>query len=327
MAIRPADHGIFAGTGGGAPEVAGYITGGLFWGDNNRGSDKVLYATYTVSTVGNWLTAGSGYSSGYNGRSEMFGNGGVAGYWIGGNTSDYGPSNFGDRLNWPTDSNSSLGQFLAPSGSVQTDARARNCGFSDSGTAGYVSNGYGGSCPYSTWDNIFKFTYPSGSMSEMSSTTDIVKHSACSIENKGVAGYICGAGIYGSGTTIDKVSFTSDTTSVTASGMSTGASGWLGASQAGVKGSLTYGASVVKFAFATDTNATTSSFWTNGGYDSTTGDSFGEGQVNLWIVSTANSNRQLARADYATDTETVDAGDISIARTEAGGCSNNGAGF
>jgi len=327
MAIRPADHGIFAGVGGGAPEVAGYITGGLFWGTNNRGSDKVTYATGVVSATSAWLTHGSGYSSGYNGRSDMFGDGGVAGYWIGGYTNDYGPSNFGDRLNWPTDSNSSLGQFLAPSGSVATESRGHCAGFSDSGTAGYVGGGFGGSYPYSTWDNIFKFSYPSGSMSEMSSTTDTVKYSSCAIENKGVAGYMCGGGIYGSGTVIDKISFTSDTTSVTASGMSYGVSGWLGASQTGVKGCLTGGTTLVKFAFATDTNAASSGFWTNGGYHSTTGDSFGEGQVNLWIVSSANTNRQLARADYATETETVDAGDINLARTEAGGCSNNGAGF
>ena len=162
----------------------------------------------------------------------------------------------------------------------------------------------------------------------MSSTTAIVKHSACSIENKGVAGYICGAGVYGTGTSIDKVSFTSDTTSVTAAGMSNGTSNWMGASQAGVKGCLTYGTSVTKFAFASDTNATTAGFWTNGGYTSTTGNSgFGQGQVNLWIVSSADTNRQIARADYATETETVDAGSINIARGGGGACSNNGEGF
>ena len=329
MAIRPADHGIFASSGGAAGPVAGYMSGRAGYGDYNRGSDKVEYASGTISQIANWITNGASYSGGYSGRSAMLGNGGVAGYFIGGYNSSYGPSNFGDRINWPADTATSLGQFLSPSGSVSVDTISDGYGFSDSGTAGYMAGGFGGSYPWGAFTHIFKFTYPGGSMSEMSSTLGTVKYGGASLQNKGVAGYAYGGGLYGSGSTIDKVSFTSDSTSVLSSGTANhqAAGAAAGASQEGVKGIITYGTQIDHVTYATDAVSSTGAYWTNSNYYSTGMLSFCEGQVNVWIVTDQNSNRQMAKKNLSTGTLTADAGDINLQRNQGGSCSNEGEGF
>ncbi len=329
MAIRPADHGIFASVGGGGP-VAGYMSGRAGYGDYNRGSDKVAYASGTISQIANWITNGASYSGGYNGRSAMLGNGGVAGYFIGGYNNSYGPSNFGDRINWPADTATSLGQFIPhSSGSVSDNSMGDGYGFSDSGTAGYMAGGFGGSWPYGAFTHIFKFTYPSGSMSEMSSTLGTVKYGGCGLQNKGVAGYAYGGGVYGSGSTIDKVSFTSDSTSVLSSGTANhqAAGAASGASQEGVKGIVSNANTIDIVTYATDAVSSTGAYWTYSNYYSTGMLSFCEGQVNVWIVTDQNSNRQMAKKNLSTGVQTTDAGDIYLQRNQGGSCSNEGEGF
>ena len=171
---------------------AGYITAG-----GSSVVNKIAYITDTRSTTSNIPQS--------LGRSYGFANSGQNGYVMGGNqTAIYKHAYSNDAI-------------TTISASFPRSSNERAAASSNNGVAGYILGGgdNDGSCGSS--DVIVKLTFASDAISTISATLSARKRTAAGLANSGVASYCiggynnCGLGV---GTTIDKLSHTTETRSV-----------------------------------------------------------------------------------------------------------------
>ena len=141
MAIRPADHGIFASSGGGAAPVAAYFAGGktsTYPWYSILTIDKFAFADDSRTTLAAGLTASS------FGRHSLAGlaNSAVAAYWAGGKAitgvgGSGSKTDVVDKFAFPDDSRTTLGTGLSA-------GKSGLGGTANSGTAAYFAGGYAG---------------------------------------------------------------------------------------------------------------------------------------------------------------------------------------
>lgn len=176
--------------------TAGYVAGGRNSAGTDQSSiDKLSFSNETISNLG--ATLGTAVSDGAG-----HANSGTAGYACGGYSSPASAfQNKYQKLLFSNDTASTIGATMSKTANAFT-------GFANSGTAGYV-----GTRNNNTFD---KLTYSSETNSTISSGYSWINEAGAA--NSGTAGYALGGDADGSapfseGTTIHKVTFSSDTTS------------------------------------------------------------------------------------------------------------------
>lgn len=193
MAIRPADHGIFASAAGGGA-VAGYWCGGTY--DRTY---RIAFADDTKSQTTSMPAAkigGGGYADS-----------GVAGYASAGYNSSWARTDINYKMAMPAETWSTI--------TALPNVRSETAGMANSGVAGYTLGGGQGPGAYYT-NTIYKNAFPDNTISTLSATLSVVRNNAQGFANFGVKGYLAG-GHNGSTyvTTTDTLSFPGETRSTT----------------------------------------------------------------------------------------------------------------
>jgi hypothetical protein len=221
--------------------VAGYVSGF---------SSAVYKMAFPVET---WTTLATGLSTSRLSLAGMA-NSGVAGYFAAGSVDD-DPKNTVDKFAFPSDTRSS--------GGTTSDGARKSVGFSNSGTAGYVSLGRTFGVTYSAVVN--KFAFPSDTRSTLGTGLSVARNGGAGINNKSVAGYVAGGNADvggGLATTIDKFAFPGDSRSTLGTGLFAGVAESAGMSNNAVAGYVASGTEstgavtrIAKFAFPSDTRS------------------------------------------------------------------------
>ena len=181
--------------------VAGYSGGGYARPANSNTAtvDKFSFSSDSRSSLSSALSVQ---------KREMgaFANTGLAGYFLGGYSTDF--TSTVEKYAFPGDTRSTLAT------GVSTTRRDMS-GFANQGTAGYIAGGNGGTGVVTTVD---KFAFPSDSRSSLGTGLS----SARSPFGSGIvagqtAGYVGGASTT---TTVDKFAFTDDTRTTLGTGLS-----------------------------------------------------------------------------------------------------------
>jgi hypothetical protein len=178
--------------------VAGYVGGGFDAtnGNNYTSIEKLSFPAESRSILSGTLSGGG---QGWCG----WANSGVAGYLA---------HNFNvNKISFPSDTVSSVSGGMG----VQ---RAYAGAMANSGTAGYVASG---APAYAT--SINKFTFPTDTRSTLGATVSAGREGLSGMANSGTAGYWGGGFAYSPDrtfTTVDKLTFASDTTSTLGTGLS-----------------------------------------------------------------------------------------------------------
>ena len=226
--------------------VAGYVAGGYLVASIN----KITFPADTVGSLSDTLTSARYSPTG-------FANSGVAGYAAGGDDGTATQLNGIDKITFPADTKTTLSALMTQRG----DARA---GFANNGVAGYLAGGEILTAP-ARIATIDKITFPADTLALLSSP--IILTAAISFlsgfANSGVAGYAAGGSIGGSNpyvTTIDKLTFPSDTKSSLSPGLTVASYFTCGMANSGVAGYISRGSGtggpntvVEKVTFPTDT--------------------------------------------------------------------------
>ena len=230
--------------------VAGYFVGG---GDGSTDAFKAIDRINFTSDAKTTLTAyifcvNSGCDSSF-GREKggSLSNSGTAGYLVGGlRTTE---SVRIDKLTYATEVNAVIATVLPSASSLIT-------GMSNSGVAGYFSGGTTGN------QVVRKLLFSNDTLSTLPVTFSSSSGYRGGMANSGVAGYIGGGQTID---TIDKISFTTETTSVSSGVLTLARWGTAGMADTGYSGYFGGGfvgsnrATVDKVAFATDTVTATTS--------------------------------------------------------------------
>lgn len=202
MAIRPADHGIFASSGtvsdvgtGNGYGMGGYDTSGSpNW--YNDEINKLVFASEASSVISSVLSSRRYFLAGASHNS-------TAGYAMGGRAAgDIYPGTI-DKMLYADEAVSTL---VATLGGGEYDA----CGFADSPTAGYNALGYDGDTA-SNVDTITKLTFASGALTTVSDTLSAARGSAAGYANYQVAGFVIGGS---NSQACEKMLFATEATSV-----------------------------------------------------------------------------------------------------------------
>ena len=254
MAIRPADHGIFASSGGGAGPVAAYFAGG-------KTTTAPWYGILTINKFAfaddSRTTLAAGLSASSFGVHSLAGlaNSAVAAYWAGGKaiTGLYGTGSYTDvvdKFAFPDDSRTTLGTGL--SGDRYLMGPAAN-----SGVAGYFAGGE----EASRVDTVDKFAFSDDSRSTLGTGLSSSRDGVAGAANSGVAAYFAGGYDHAATSrvsTVDKFAFSDDSRTTLGTGLSAARSSPSGAANSGVAayfagGSTgSYVTTVDKFAFSDD---------------------------------------------------------------------------
>jgi len=174
MAIRPADHGIFA-SAVAAAGGAGYISGGTVTDTPMANVDKFAFSN-DVRTAITALAAGTYLCS-------AFGNSAVAGYVAGGSNPSVGPSTTVYKTSFVDDAQSTLSAVLSRTNNTQA-------GMSNSGVAGYTGGGEAGGAGANA--DIDKLTFSSEAMSTLGTGLTTGRRQLSAFANSGTAGYFAG---------------------------------------------------------------------------------------------------------------------------------------
>ena len=205
MAIRPADHGIFA-SAVAAATGAGYFAGGVNWGGAGvvAAVDRFAFPSDARTTLGTGLPAGKNEGAG-------MANSGTAGYFGGG----YGPapgytySAAIYKLAFADDT------FTTLSGTL-TAAVYSLAAMANSGTAGY----FGGGTAPSYVATVDKFAFSDDSRSTLGTGLSSARHYVAGMANSGTAGYFGGGSTGSNVTTVDKFAFSDDGRTTLGTGLS-----------------------------------------------------------------------------------------------------------
>ncbi len=247
MVIRPADHGIFASSGGGAVG-AGYFGGGWVAARVDT-VDKFSFPNDSRTTLGTGLSAVRQYLA-------AMANSGTAGYFGGGIDNPDGDNvDTVDKFAFSDDSRTTLGTGLSA-------ATGWLSGMANSGTAGYFGGGIGASFT----DAVDKFAFSDDGRSTLGTGLSAARYYMAAMANSGTAGYFCGGyEVYSPYImdTVDKFAFSDDSRSTLGTGLSAGRWGWLaGMANSGTAGYVCGGKeaatvdTVDKFAFSDDSRST-----------------------------------------------------------------------
>ena len=241
MAIRPADHGIFASA------VAGFAGAAYFAGGSGSVSavDKFAFPDDSRTTLATGLSAG---------RSQLAGaaNSGTAAYFAGGR--EAGTVSTVNKFAFSDDSRTTLATGLS-------SARAQLAGAANSGTAAYFAGGYNST-------TVDKFAFSDDSRTTLGTGLSAKRAYPAGAANSGTAAYFGGGippGAYVAPvTTVDKFAFSDDSRTTLGTGLSVARQALGGAANSGTAayfagGALTGGArsdTVDKFAFSDDSRTT-----------------------------------------------------------------------
>lgn len=230
--------------------VAGYIAGNTTTTAINKlsfSSEEISVIVATLSKLENQLSA--------------FANSGTAGYFSGGTVGSGDSERKTDKITFSNDSRTVLAALLGV-------GRKGAAGFANSGTAGYIAGGRDSGNNWHT--TIDKITFSNDSRSSLGavrlSTTRI---QSGSFANSGTAGYVAGGynQSFSDLSSIDKITFSNDSSSTLGIGLSSGRTRLAGASKSGTAGYFAGGefgtgptrVSVVqKLAFSNDSMSTVS---------------------------------------------------------------------
>ena len=232
--------------------IAGYVAGGIDSTYTNR-IDKITFPADTKSTLTATLTTARDGMGG-------FANWGVAGFSCGGRDVSGNLTSI-DKISFPADTKSTSAAVVAVGG-INTG------GCANSGVAGYINKLY-------DVTGISKLTFSSETMSTISGVLSDARQNAYAFADSGVAGYWCGGNNVGIGTffsTVDKVTFSTDTASALGtginltlrSGMCFANTGVAGYYCGGFNNSVQYVDDINKFALPTDTRTVLSNVLTVG---------------------------------------------------------------
>jgi hypothetical protein len=227
--------------------IGGYFGGGYNAGVLSR-IDKLSFQNDTKTTLSATLSVGTYYGQG-------FADSGVAGYSVSGIDSTNSYLTTSDKIAFPADTKTTTTAVIG---------RKYGGNFANSGVAGYAGNGVTNGYLNNT---VQKMLFPSDTISLIDPATSIQRYDGCGFANNAVAGYLCGGRGAGVGLTavIDKLTFPSDTQSVSSATLSAareflGASGMADYGVAGyISGGDTSGGTVTtidKVAFPADTRST-----------------------------------------------------------------------
>ena len=232
--------GLFAAGATGFAYLMGYL-----YGDS---VEKYSLPDGTITTLGSTLSSGRGSGTGMS-------NSGTAGYMAGGGETGNVPVTTVDKFAYSDDSCSTLGTGLADTRTNQP------CGFSNSGTAGYVGGGWS-STGSDAIDSVDKFAFSNDSRSTIAATLTANTQYTTGMANSGTAGYTLGGYAGGNVDTVDKFAFSDDSVSTLATGLSAANRQPAGMANSGTAGYCGggYTASAVdtvdKFAFSDDSRTT-----------------------------------------------------------------------
>ena len=243
--------------------VAAYFAGlynttlGLYTGVIN----KLSFSSETISSLASGLWQSVGFTGGVA-------NSGVAGYFVGGQytTSVFDTFKTTNKIAFPSDTQSYTTGFPG------TGSRTQMGSISNSGTAGYLIDGYydySASTPILR--DMLKLTFSSETYA-LISTSSLYYYSAdlIGMENKGVAGYIEGGQNFAN--QINKITFSTDAWATLSATISVSGGIWYQASLSntgvagyGIGGSPYPSGSITstqKLSFSAETNSTISSYLT-----------------------------------------------------------------
>jgi hypothetical protein len=225
----PADTRSTLGTGlstkgNGAAGFANSGVAGYFAGRNGNGReqrvDKTTFSTDVVSSLGNILDFGRDLGSG-------MANSGVAGYING--TNGGSSSAVVEKLAFPADTKTTLGTGLS-------SARAGTGAMANSGVAGYFGGGRNTSNG-TNFTTVDKFAFPTDTRTTLGTGISSNRNEMGGCANSGIAGYLGGGGtgfLTGGVATVDKFSFSDDTRTTLATGLSSARTGVTAMANTGV---------------------------------------------------------------------------------------------
>ncbi len=246
MTVGAAKFGLFAAAGS-----AGGATGFAYL----MGSDPVATTVDKYSLPDGTLTALVTGLSSARGAGTGMSNSGTAGYQAGGGITGNVPVTTVDKFAYSDDSRSTLGTGLA-------DTRTNlPCGFSNSGTAGYVGGGWS-STGSAAIDSVDKFAFSNDSRSTIAATLTANTQYIAAMANSGTAGYTLGGYTGSNVSTVDKFAFSDDSVSTLGTGLSTANRLPAGMANSGTAGycgggyTSTSVDTVDKFAFSDDSRTT-----------------------------------------------------------------------
>lgn len=233
-------------------------SGYFFGGTSSTNSDKIAFPSEVRATLA------TAYSSAEAGAAS---NSGTAGY-LGAGNYPTNPSSKIDKITFSTDVITTL--------SATIGNQNGSAGFSNNGAAGYFAGG-GVSSPY--LNSYYKLTY-SGETSAIVATSSLsnrVQHPAAA-SNNGSFAYIAGGSTSGGQatcvSTVDKLTFSGDTTSTLVTGLAATAwsnqgfanSGTAAYFGSGFSTAAGYTTSIYRFAFSNDARTTLSGSINSGYY-------------------------------------------------------------
>jgi hypothetical protein len=240
----------------------GYFAGGGRTGAQYSEIRKMPSTTETFSNTAATLSA-------HRTAAQPLSNSGTAGYVVGGGDTGNNIQSDIQKINQEDDSRTTIAATIS-------GGRNQGAGFSNEGTAGYVG---GGQTTTSGTNVISKLTYSTEAVTTLSATMSssdgyVGVHT---VNNKGVMGYTIIRETYST----QKLSFSSETTSVLTSHRSNRGYYGLGSANDGtagyitsgfdIPGGLTYPDDTDKIVFATETRSTIASTVTSNGVGNRTG--------------------------------------------------------
>ena len=246
MTVGAAKFGLFAA----ASSAAGATGFAYLMGYDPAGDAVVKYSLPdgAMTVLGTGLSSGRGAGAGMS-------NSGTAGYQAGGGITGNVPVTTVDKFAYSDDSRSTLGTGLA-------DTRTNlPCGFSNSGTAGYVGGGWS-STGSAAIDSVDKFAFSNDSRSTIAATLTANTQYIAAMANSGTAGYTLGGYTGSNVSTVDKFAFSDDSVSTLGTGLSTANRLPAGMANSGTAGYCGGGYTsssvdtVDKFAFSDDSRTT-----------------------------------------------------------------------
>ena len=196
----------YYGTGGFSNSgTAGYAAGGYTASAITDSVDKFAYSDDSRTTLSSGLATAT-YLGG------TFANSGTAGYFGGGNTGSYATAVY--KWAFSDDSRTTLGTGLDVAITYLTQ------GMGNSGVAGYFPGGYRADAPY-VISAARKLTFSTDGIATVAGVLSVAGYGCSAFANSGTAGYVGGGNRSGSSAVVDKLTFSTDSSSALGTGLVT----------------------------------------------------------------------------------------------------------